>query len=644
MVLTNQANSHFSEILSWAAWVGVQGITLDKKYTHLRYFNVFLATCAETLLRIQLEAIAASPFVAILLDNSTDKSTEEHCLMYIRYLSMHDLQAKTEYLCTVRLFSKTGQSMFMTIQKVFEVMGIDFSKLVGLCTDGDSAMMGIHTGVRGLLRKACPYLLSAHCAAHKSALVIADVEKLHPLVKEVDSVLKDTHNFFSRSPKKYQAWKRYAKSHGITACRFPMFNTTRWFSRMVCIRTMIHNLPRLILFLSLPQVQQQLDGASVLLEKISQVDTIMAMHGICDALEPLEHFRLFFQSDDILPHAVKSRLETTCAALDVLTEDGALGGSNLRSFWKGLKLPCWSSKPVANRRPVSVELLGAYDVQLVEDFLTSFTKDIKSHLQERFPESDVLECFHIFDPKSYLGLQMGSQLDSFGITELKQILKHVGHANLSSKLIDLSDPVVLHQIFKQEFPAMKLALWQRSRRRVNLHMSSVWAEFKEAGRDLTMPYMFRLVMFGLIVPLNTACVERGFSHHGIIKNKLRTRLKVVHVDSLLRVKLLCKGYQEFDYPRALQLHGSMRSGLISRLASEVDQLQFADFEEDLAREEFVDFRPPVDSASEDEDSGFDFSFGGSDEECEVASGEPAPPLMSAGALECIDDLAADFGF
>ena len=69
-----------------------------------------------------------------------------------------------------------------------------------------------------------------------------------------------------------------------------------------------------------------------------------------------------------------------------------------------------------------------------------------------------------------------------------------------------------------------------------------------------MPNMFTLVKAGLVIPLNTACLERGFSHHGIIKNKLRSRLKVVNVDSLLSVKLLCRDYKKFDYQRAMELH------------------------------------------------------------------------------------------
>ena len=122
---------------------------------------------------------------------------------------------------------------------------------------------------------------------------------------------------------------------------------------------------------------------------------------------------------------------------------------------------------------------------------------------------------------------------------------------------------------------MKEALWQRAKDCRSLDMVAVWAEFREQGRDRTLPNMFTMVSVGLVVPLNTACVERGFSHHGIIKNKLRNSLKVLQMDSLLRVKLLCKDYQSFDYKTGAELHEQMQDGFISKLASEVDQLQFS---------------------------------------------------------------------
>lgn len=51
--------------------------------------------------------------------------------------------------------------------------------------------------------------------------------------------------------------------------------------------------------------------------------------------------------------------------------------------------------------------------------------------------------------------------------------------------------------------------------------------------------MFLLVAIGLVIPSNTACVERGFSLHCISKNKLRNALKIAQVDAMLRVKELC---------------------------------------------------------------------------------------------------------
>ena len=118
---------------------------------------------------------------------------------------------------------------------------------------------------------------------------------------------------------------------------------------------------------------------------------------------------------------------------------------------------------------------------------------------------------------------------------------------------------------------------------------AVWAEFREEGRDRTLPNMFTMVSVGLVVPLNTACVERGFSHHGIIKNKLRNSLKVLQMDSLLRVKLLCKDYESFDYKSAAELHEQMQGGFISKLASEVDQLQFSKLDEETDDEAVIDF-------------------------------------------------------
>ncbi|KAH9573175.1 hypothetical protein CY35_02G192100 [Sphagnum magellanicum] len=56
------------------------------------------------------------------------------------------------------------------------------------------------------------------------------------------------------------------------------------------------------------------------------------------------------------------------------------------------------------------------------------------------------------------------------------------------------------------------------------------------------------------VPVETACVERGFSEHQVIKHWLTNRLCVVTVDSLMRVNILAGNVESFDYAAAKEFH------------------------------------------------------------------------------------------
>jgi len=52
------------------------------------------------------------------------------------------------------------------------------------------------------------------------------------------------------------------------------------------------------------------------------------------------------------------------------------------------------------------------------------------------------------------------------------------------------------------------------------------------------PTIFKMVDVMFVVPVQTAAVERGFSMHRIVKNRLTNRLKITTLNSLLRIKLL----------------------------------------------------------------------------------------------------------
>ena len=165
-----------------------------------------------------------------------------------RYLDKSTWQNRTEFLCAVQLVDKSAEGMYRLICAVLSAMELPLSKMVALCTDGDSSLIGKHNGLGAKLRGDVAFLLSVHCAAHKTALALADTAKVVEPLGMLDLVLKDVHNLFGKSAKRQLAWKRYAERHGVTAFRFPTYNATRWFSRAQCVKVLRTNLPVLIRF------------------------------------------------------------------------------------------------------------------------------------------------------------------------------------------------------------------------------------------------------------------------------------------------------------------------------------------------------------------------------------------------------------
>ena len=83
----------------------------------------------------------------------------------------------------------------------------------------------------------------------------------------------------------------------------------------------------------------------------------------------------------------------------------------------------------------------------------------------------------------------------------------------------------------------------------------MWGLLRES-EGLLFPRILILVNVMFLIPVQTADVERGFSVHRILKNRLSNRLKIHTLDSLFRVKLLTLGKSifEFDYESAAKKH------------------------------------------------------------------------------------------
>ena len=78
------------------------------------------------------------------------------------YTNMDTLAAVTLFLCCVRVANKTGECIYTSVVAVMKALGILFNKMAGLCTDGDSAMVGEEQGLSARLKDFAPMLFSVH--------------------------------------------------------------------------------------------------------------------------------------------------------------------------------------------------------------------------------------------------------------------------------------------------------------------------------------------------------------------------------------------------------------------------------------------------------------------------------------------------
>ena len=95
LVKEHVAGIKFASLLEFLTMAGVQGIS--KKYNNRRYFWSGLYACSEFLLCNVVTKVMMSPYFALLCDRGTDITTENHMLVYIRYLGMLSYSFVTTY-------------------------------------------------------------------------------------------------------------------------------------------------------------------------------------------------------------------------------------------------------------------------------------------------------------------------------------------------------------------------------------------------------------------------------------------------------------------------------------------------------------------------------------------------------------------
>uniref|UniRef100_A0A672FBK0 C2H2-type domain-containing protein n=1 Tax=Salarias fasciatus TaxID=181472 RepID=A0A672FBK0_SALFA len=174
-----------------------------------------------------IERIKGSRYYAIQLDETTDVADLANLLVYVRYEC--DSAAQEDFLFCQSLETRTtAEHIFQLLDAFVKENGLDWSKCVGVCTDGARAMTGHHSGVAARVREVAAQMRWTHCSIHREALA---AKKIPDNLKSVlDSEVK-TVNFIKARPMHSRLFHVLCDEMGSEHVQLLLHTEVRWLSR-----------------------------------------------------------------------------------------------------------------------------------------------------------------------------------------------------------------------------------------------------------------------------------------------------------------------------------------------------------------------------------------------------------------------------
>ncbi|CAG5037744.1 unnamed protein product [Parnassius apollo] len=102
-----------------------------------------------------INKVKLSPFFAISCDESTDIVNCAQLIVYVRYIGGDIIEEEILYSQSLTA-GTTSEDIFNSISNFVEKNDLDWNKLIGLCTDGAPAMIGVRSGLAIKLKEKNP--------------------------------------------------------------------------------------------------------------------------------------------------------------------------------------------------------------------------------------------------------------------------------------------------------------------------------------------------------------------------------------------------------------------------------------------------------------------------------------------------------
>ncbi|XP_060063627.1 uncharacterized protein C17orf113-like [Ylistrum balloti] len=369
----------------------------DDYYTKPEIINEMETAIAAEIENSLFDRIKGSPYYGVMLDETCDISVEKKLALYINFVD-HGKKV-VAFVGNRRVQDCTAEGIKTALLNFLHDKGLvgadeNYTKFMGLGTDGAAVMVGCRNGVAVKIKELNHSLVSVHCVAHRLNLAASQASKGVEYAEEYKRRINMLYHFYSDSSVKYDKLRELQELLHGQVCQVPEGTSVRWLSVENAVKMIFKYYDSIVM--SLEDDKDKTGEAKGLWGFIATCLFILMTALLIDVLSVVGTLSLIFQKDSVNLSAIRSNVDSTVETIramlngsqcvdEVLAELGpALDG---HSKYKGVHV-----QDNANLRT------------RFEAVRRNFFNNLIQNMENRFSNQDIdiLECFDsIFNPRRY---------------------------------------------------------------------------------------------------------------------------------------------------------------------------------------------------------------------------------------------------
>jgi len=152
------------------------------KYTSVEIQNKMLETMALHILRQITKCLQQTPFITLMVDETTDVSNQEQAVFCLRWVD-HEFEVHEEFI-GLHAIDSTDASHNCCDQNCAYSIAYTNNQIKGQCYDAAAAMAGTRSGVAKLVIAQEARAIYTHCYGHALNLACGDTIKKCKIMKD----------------------------------------------------------------------------------------------------------------------------------------------------------------------------------------------------------------------------------------------------------------------------------------------------------------------------------------------------------------------------------------------------------------------------------------------------------------------------